>query len=58
MVKGRPPLAPRIQELEKQVNTLLNILKGLSDRVRVIEERAVYKQEPYKPLFDHWPGMR
>ena len=57
-MKGRPKQEPRIQELEKQVNVLMNILGGLQQRIKAIEERAVYKQEPYKPLFDHWPGLR
>ena len=92
MAKGRPPLNPRIEalekqvreltdplaeganmlrinELEKQCNTLLNILKGLSDRTdaltnvaarleaRIFQIESKFTSEPiYKPLFDHWPG--
>ena len=69
-VKGRPPLEPRIKELEKQVDTLLNILKSLSDRVerdavlmgglddrlRHLEVCLKRDAQPYEPLFDRWPG--
>jgi hypothetical protein len=54
---GRPPQEQRIQELEKQLNTLLNILKGLSDRVAQLESRAVYKPD-YEPRFERWPALR
>jgi hypothetical protein len=52
MSKGRPPLEPRIRELEKQVNTLLNILHGMDDRIKELEGQ----RPAYRPVFDRWVG--
>ena len=64
MVKGRPKQEDRIHELELQVQSLLTIVHGLILRVTQLEEnvRAAMDSQrtssAYKPLFDHWPGMR
>ena len=52
-MKGRPPLEPRIKELEKQVDALLRIMEGMDDRLRELEGRQT---RTYEPLFDRWPG--
>lgn len=52
MKTGRPLQEPRIRELEKQVNTLLNILHGLDERIKELE----HSPKAYQALFDRWPA--
>lgn len=52
MKRGRPPLEPRITELEKRVETLLHML----EEVKSMLERQ--KPKEYEPRFDHWPSLR
>jgi len=54
-MKGRPPLAPRIEDLEKRTEELLSIVVRLEARIRQLEEA---KPKAYEPIFDRWPGLR
>ena len=53
-MKGRPPLNPRIEALERRVTDLENaILEMVANRP--IPEA---KLKPYEPQFTQWPGSK
>lgn len=51
---GRPPLTPRIEELEKRVADLENAVLELAG-VR-FPKPELKSENGYEPLFNHWPG--
>ena len=53
VIKGRPPLEPRIKDLEGQVADLLT-------RMAVIEARLFMDNRtvPYESVFEKWPSQR
>jgi len=60
--QGRPPITPRVQQLEEQLlklqaqnHVFAEQIKGLSDRLYALEHN---KPKAYEPRFDHWPSMR
>ena len=60
--KGRPPIIPRIEALEKRVydwpiNTG-ELVSRLIERVEALEQQRspVPRETSYKPMFDRWPG--
>ena len=61
-MKGRPPLEPRIKELEQQQETVRLMIQDLANRVAAIErimasqQIADGKQNTYQPLFNVWPS--
>ncbi len=50
---GRPPLTPRIEELEKRVADLENAVLELAGFFKVKLET---KPQAYKPQFTNWPS--
>jgi hypothetical protein len=62
-VRGRPPIAPRVQELEKRVHELSEFMAALAKenlqlmaRCKALETQQAPKA--YEPRFDHWPSLR
>lgn len=52
---GRPPVADKLAELERQLSALLNIMKQQSDKLDRIE-KCFARDRAYESLFDRWPG--
>lgn len=52
MVKGRPPLIPRIIELEKRVTDLENAVLELAG----LKVKSESKPDTYEPQFTNWPS--
>ncbi len=50
MVKGRPPLNPRIEELERQVKELQAAVLELTERIA----RPLVMKPDYVPQFQRW----
>lgn len=53
MTKGRPPLAPRIEALERELVELKRQIAALNDS---FAQRTLPSPSPYRPLFERWPG--
>lgn len=50
-LKGRPPLEPRIVELEAKVKALQDLVQNLGNR-----QINPHRFDGYIPAFDRWPG--
>ena len=53
VLKGRPPLEPRIKDLEGQVADLLTRMAVIESRL-FMDNRTV----PYESVFEKWPSQR
>jgi hypothetical protein len=51
-MKGRPPIRPRIEALERRVTDLENAVLELTANIPMAEP----KLEAYKPQFTQWPS--
>ena len=54
MVKGRPPILPRLKELEKRVTDLENAVLELAGVT--LSKPELKSENGYEPLFTRWPG--
>ena len=53
---GRPPLEPRIAELERQVANLTETVSKLKRMDKTTDDYLLSEKSPYTPQFDRWPG--
>ena len=68
-MKGRPPLEPRIRELEDDMRVMKKALEALDEALRAVEaqskimQRALLsiplpKTTDYVPVFERWENLR
>lgn len=55
MARGRPPIAPRVEKLERQVTDLMDIIARLGKKIHELEQNSP-QSKAYEPLFDRWPS--
>jgi hypothetical protein len=56
MPKGRPPLEPRIKNLEELCHSLAGIIRFNEERIARLEGGSPQPKPVYQPQFDKWPG--